>query len=153
MLHEWVDSVAFIFFSVLLGREMACFVSQQKTADFQTITLEKAVLEGHRRQQTYVIMLYPLLMGSEKSQKERKVTFIIEKALGKSVWPSNFTWNESRKYLTARNINYLYQYVIFWINLSKWLLRTASKFVLLYNFKGLWKHSLVKWMEVFLFNK
>lgn len=77
-------------FSVLLGRKVAYFISWQKTADFQTITLEKTVPEGYRRQQTYVIMLYPFLMGSEKSQKQKKVTFIIERALGKSVWPSNF---------------------------------------------------------------
>lgn len=77
-------------FLVLLGRKVAYFISWQKTADFQTITLEKTVPEGYRRQQTYVIMLYPFLMGSEKSQKQKKVTFVIERALGKSVWPSNF---------------------------------------------------------------
>jgi len=69
---------------------MACFFSWQKTADFQTIILEKTVPEGYMRQQTFIIMLYPFLMGSEKSQKQKKVTFIIESALGKSVWPSNF---------------------------------------------------------------
>jgi len=91
----WVSRLCGIqIFSVLLGRKMACFFSWQKTADFQTIILEKTVPEGYMRQQTFIIMLYPFLMGSEKSQKQKKVTFIIESALGKSVWPSNFAWNE-----------------------------------------------------------
>lgn len=91
----WVSRLSGIkIFSVLLGKKVAYFIPWQKTADFETITLEKTVPEGYRRQQTYVIRLYPFLMGSEKSQKQKKVTFIIERALGKSVWPSNFAWNE-----------------------------------------------------------
>jgi len=61
---------------------MACFISWQKIADFQIVMLQKTVPEGYRRQQTYVIVPYPLLMGSEKSQKQKKVTLIIERALG-----------------------------------------------------------------------
>lgn len=152
MLHEWAGSVAFRFFSVLLGKKVAYFISWQKTADFETITLEKTVPEGYRRQQTYVIRLYPFLMGSEKSQQQKKVTFIIERALGKICLAKQFCMKRVRKYLTAKNINSFHQYAIFCIHLSKWLLRTVSKFAVLYNFKGLWKHHLVKWMEVF-FNK
>lgn len=139
-------------FSVLLGRKVAYFISWQKTADFQTITLEKTVPEGYRRQQTYVIMLYPFLMGSEKSQKQKKVNIHYWESLGKICLAKQFCMKQVRKYLTAKNINSFHQYAIFWIHLSKWLLRTVSKFAVLYNFKGLWKHQLVKWMEVF-FNK
>lgn len=61
---------------------MACFSSWQKIADFQIGMLQKTVPEGYRRQQTCVIMPYALPMGSEKSQKQKKVTLIIERVLG-----------------------------------------------------------------------
>lgn len=93
---------------------------------------------------------FPDGFGEEPETKESYIHYW--ESLEKICLAKQFCMKRVRKYLTAKNINSFHQYAIFWIHLSKWLLRTVSKFAVLYNFKGLWKHQLVKWMEVF-FNK